>query len=128
MKKVLLSALILISSSSVWAAGIDLKATMKQMRFEFKQAASASSVDEMRVPIAKLDDLVEQAKQGVYPPEKQEIYLEGFNKLSVAIDEVEHHLDAGQLEQAKQSLRVVDELREEYHDKRNPSIWGKLFG
>ncbi len=128
MKKVLLSALILVSASQAWATGIDLKATMKQMRLEFKQAASASSVDEMRVPIAKLDDLVEQAKQGVYPPEKQDIYLEGFNKLSVAIDDVENHLDAGELEQAKQSLRTVDELREEYHDKRNPSIWSKLFG
>ncbi|SDH17888.1 soluble cytochrome b562 [Vibrio xiamenensis] len=128
MKKVLLSALILVSASQAWATGIDLKATMKQMRLEFKQAASASSVDEMRVPIAKLDDLVEQAKQGVYPPEKQDIYLEGFNKLSVAIDDVENHLDAGDLEQAKQSLRTVDELREEYHDKRNPSIWSKLFG
>ncbi len=124
----LLSALILVSASQAWATGIDLKATMKQMRLEFKQAASASSVDEMRVPIAKLDDLVEQAKQGVYPPEKQDIYLEGFNKLSVAIDDVENHLDAGDLEQAKQSLRTVDELREEYHDKRNPSIWSKLFG
>jgi soluble cytochrome b562 len=25
-------------------------------------------------------------------------------------------------------LREVDSLRLEYHDKRNPSIWKKLFG
>ncbi|NMS18983.1 cytochrome b562 family protein, partial [Vibrio parahaemolyticus] len=25
-------------------------------------------------------------------------------------------------------LREIDSLREEYHDKRNPSIWSKLFG
>ncbi|HGY0699729.1 TPA: cytochrome b562 family protein, partial [Vibrio cholerae] len=25
-------------------------------------------------------------------------------------------------------LKTVDDLRIEYHDKRNPSIWKRLFG
>jgi soluble cytochrome b562 len=41
---------------------------------------------------------------------------------------VEAKLDAGNLEAAKQELKLVDDLRVEYHDKRNPSIWSKLFG
>ncbi|WP_456295622.1 cytochrome b562 [Vibrio sp. AK197] len=126
MKKMLLASILLLSASQALAS--DLKSLMKQMRLEFKHAASATSVEEMKEPIIELDKLVEQAKRGVYPVEKEAIYMEGFNKLSVAIEEVEQHLEAGDLQQAQQSLRSVDDLREEYHDKRNPSIWSKLFG
>ncbi len=127
MKKVLLTALLLVTATSVWADGFDLKAVMKQMRAEFKQVASAGSVDEMKAPLARLDSLVNQAKQGDYPADKQAVYLEGFNKLTVALDEVEQYVDAGEFDKAKQSLRRIDDLRKEYHDKRD-SLFGKLFG
>lgn len=118
----------LLLTANVYASGVDLKATMKEMKIEFNHAAKAQNIDEMKVPVEKLTALVNQAKQGTYSPKKQELYLEGFNKLTTTLDSVETHLDAGEFEQAKEELRQVDDLRVEYHDKRNPSIWSKLFG
>lgn len=127
MKK-MIPMIALLLTANVFAAGFDLKATMKEMKVEFKQAAEAQTIDEMKEPVTKLKALVNNAKQGSYPPEKQQVYLEGFNKLTVTLDSVESSLNAGNFDEAKQELRQVDALREEYHDKRNPSIWSKLFG
>ncbi|WP_114783524.1 cytochrome b562 [Vibrio tetraodonis] len=127
MKKIIF-ALTLMFSIQVFASDVDLKATMKQMKLEFKQAAQATSVDGMKVPIDNMLQLVEQAKKGKYPPEKVDTYIEGFSKLSTTLKQIDSQLDAGDLASAQESLRQVDELRIEYHDKRNPSIWSKIFG
>tara|TARA_Y100001956_G_C4126532_1_gene190440 strand:- start:4011 stop:4394 length:384 start_codon:yes stop_codon:yes gene_type:complete len=127
MRKIL-PVLALAISVNAFATDFDLKATMKQMKVEFKQAAEATEVSGMQTAIDNLSDLVEQSKRGDYPPEKFDIYFEGFTKLSQALDSVDAKLEQGDLEAAKQELRHVDALREEYHDKRNPSIWSKLFG
>lgn len=127
MKK-LVPVFALVMSAQVFASDFDLKATMKQMKVEFKQAAQAEEITQMQSAVANLSELIEQSKQGEYPPEKTGLYLEGFNKLSVALDSVEAKLEAGNLEAAKAELKRVDDLRVEYHDKRNPSIWSKLFG
>lgn len=127
MKK-LVPLLALAMSAQAFASDFDLKATMKQMKVEFKQAAQAEEIAQMQSAVANLSELIEQSKQGEYPPEKTDLYLEGFNKLSVALDSVESKLEAGNLEAAKAELKLVDDLRVEYHDKRNPSIWSKLFG
>ncbi|MFB9217896.1 cytochrome b562 [Vibrio sinaloensis] len=123
-----LPALAILFSATTFAADFDLKATMKQMKVEFKQAAEATEVAGMQSAIDNLSELVEQSKRGDYPPEKFDIYFEGFTKLSKALDTVDAKLEQGDLEGAKSELRNVDALREEYHDKRNPSIWSKLFG
>lgn len=123
-----LPVLAILFSASTFAADFDLKATMKQMKVEFKQAAEATEVAGMQSAIDNLSDLVEQSKRGDYPPEKFDIYFEGFTKLSNALDSVDAKLELGDLEGAKSELRNVDALREEYHEKRNPSIWSKLFG
>ncbi|MGY5539433.1 cytochrome b562 [Vibrio brasiliensis] len=127
MKK-LVPVFALVMSAQVFASDFDLKATMKQMKVEFKQAAQAEEISQMKSAVANLSELIEQSKQGEYPPEKTDLYLEGFNKLSVALDSIEAKLEAGNLEAAKAELKRVDDLRVEYHDKRNPSIWSKLFG
>ncbi|MEF1174611.1 cytochrome b562 [Vibrio sinaloensis] len=124
----LLPALALILSANAYASDFDLKATMKQMKVEFKQAAEATEIVRMQAAVDNLSDLVEQSKRGDYPPEKFDLYFEGFTKLSQALDAVDAKLEQGDLDAAKQELRQVDALREEYHDKRNPSIWSKLFG
>lgn len=124
----LLPALALMLSANVYASDFDLKATMKQMKVEFKQAAEATEIVRMQAAVDNLSDLVEQSKRGDYPPEKFDLYFEGFTKLSQALDAVDAKLEQGDLDAAKQELRQIDALREEYHDKRNPSIWSKLFG
>lgn len=127
MKK-LLPLLALAMSAQAFASDFDLKATMKQMKVEFKQAAQAQDIGQMQSAVANLSALIEQSKLGEYPPEKVDLYLQGFNKLSVAIDSVEAKLETGNIEAAKAELKLIDDLRVEYHDKRNPSIWSTLFG
>lgn len=127
MKK-LVTLVALVLSTHAFAADVDLKATMKQMKVEFKHAAEAQELGEMHTAVKNLSDLIEQSKRGNYPPEKFDLYLEGFNKLSVAVDSVEAELKSGNLEAAKAELKQIDDLRVEYHDKRNPSIWSKIFG
>lgn len=124
----LIAAMSLLVACQVWASGGDLKAVMKQMKVEFRHAAQASDVVEMQTAVGALTSLVEQAKQGEYPPEKVEVYQEGFQALSQALGEVQQSLEGGDLARAKTQLKRVDELRIEYHDQRNPSIWSKLFG
>ncbi|MDF2152633.1 cytochrome b562 [Vibrio sp. CAU 1672] len=128
LRQLMLGCVLALSSSYTLAEAVDLKHNMKQMKLEFKQAAQASDVQSMKSAIDNLQALVEQSKRGDYPPEKFDLYLEGFNKLSVTLDNIEAELEAGKLDKAQQQLREVDQLREEYHDKRNPSIWSKLFG
>ncbi|MFY2507207.1 cytochrome b562 [Vibrio pectenicida] len=127
MKKIII-ALTFIFSIQAFASDFDLKATMKQMKIEFKQAAQATTVSDMKMSVDNMSQLVEQAKKGDYPPEKFDTYFEGFSKLSTTLDKIESQLDAGDLTLAQKTLRQVDELRIEYHDKRNPSIWSKIFG
>ncbi|MBB1311963.1 cytochrome b562 [Aliivibrio sp. SR45-2] len=107
---------------------VDTKAAMKDMMLAFKQSEDASSIDEMTQSVMRLDALIDYLKQENFSPEKQELYQEGFNKLSVSVDRVKSELAAGNLEQAKDTLNQVDDLRSEYHKKRNPSIWSKIFG
>ncbi|MGR5548454.1 cytochrome b562 [Vibrio sp. DNB22_12_1] len=128
LRPVVLGCVVALSSTYAMAEAVDLKQNMKQMKMDFKQAAGASDVETMKSAIDSLQAIVEESKRGNYPPEKFDLYLEGFNKLSVTLDNIESDLDAGKLTEAKEQLREIDGLREEYHDKRNPSIWSKLFG
>ncbi|MBY8067017.1 cytochrome b562 family protein [Vibrio fluvialis] len=128
MKKAIILTAGLLLATQVFAADSDLKQIMKQMKVEFKHAAEAQTTAEMQAQIQELTKLVAQAKLGEYPPEKQDIYLEGFNKLTVALDKIENELEHDEFDAAKSSLQQVDSLRKEYHEKRNPSIWKRLFG
>ncbi|WP_122032232.1 cytochrome b562 [Aliivibrio sp. EL58] len=114
--------------SMVVSAPVDMKAVMKEMRLEYKLGERATSIEDMNQVVTKLESLIDQLKQGEYTPEKQAMYQEGFNKLSVSVALVKTELDAGDLEKAQAALEQVDELRVEYHKKRNPSIWSKIFG
>lgn len=127
MKNTVVVAL-LVASCSLSAGEFDLKANMQEMRLSFKQAAEATTLEEMQAPVTELSVLIRESKSASYPQEKTELYQEGFQRLAVSIDEVKQHLDAGDFEQAQTSLRQIDDLRVEYHKQRNPSIWQRLFG
>lgn len=129
-KLLLGSALVMVSFAGLTNAesNVDLKANMKEMKLEFRQAAQAQDVASMQAAVNQLLALVENSKMGVYAPEKNDLYQEGFDKLTVALSKVSAELDQGNLEAAKDALVVVDELRKEYHEKKKSSVWGKLFG
>ncbi|PMK02614.1 cytochrome b562 [Vibrio sp. 10N.261.55.A7] len=133
MKKILPMALGLAMSFAALsfnavADDFDMTQTMKKMGLEFRQAAKAESVESMQEPIANLADLIQDLKNAEHPVEKSELYSEGFTKLRIAVENVESHLENGDLENAQQALREVDDLRIEFHDRRNPSIWSRIFG
>lgn len=116
------------SNPTISSVSVDMKAVMKKMRLEYKLGERATSIEDMNQVVTKLESLIDQLKQGEYTPEKQAMYQEGFNKLSASVALVKTELDAGDLEKAQAALEQVDELRVEYHKKRNPSIWSKIFG
>lgn len=116
------------SNPTISSVSVDMKAVMKKMRLEYKLGERATSIEDMNQVVTKLESLIDQLKQGEYTPEKQAMYQEGFNKLSASVALVKTELDAGDLEKAQAALEEVDELRVEYHKKRNPSIWSKIFG
>lgn len=115
-------------TSALISTPVDTKAAMKEMRLEFKLSERANSVEEMTQSVLKLEALIDYLKQGEYTPEKQVMYQEGFNKLSASVELIKADLNAGDLEKAQDALAQIDELRVEYHKKRNPSIWSKIFG
>ncbi|RJX75777.1 cytochrome b562 family protein [Vibrio sinensis] len=127
MKKWILFSALVFSAHSI-AADVDLKSNMKQMKVEFKQAVESTTTVEMQQALSEFKSLIQSSKQGEYPPEKQDLYMEGFDRLLVTVDQVQQDLDSKGLEAARTSLKQLDDLREEYHDKRNPSIWSKIFG
>ncbi|MCA2017375.1 cytochrome b562 [Vibrio tritonius] len=103
-------------ASSVWAHG-DLGDTMKQMKSAFRDAAQAKSVASMKAAVADLSTLVEQSKHHEYDGDDLTAYHKGLQELTQALDTVQSDLDNNQLEQAKNDLRKVDDLRREYHKK-----------
>lgn len=125
-RKALILATLFASQSM--ASDYDLKSAMKQMKLDFKHAAEAQTVEDMQRAMVSFNQLIDASQQAQYPDEKQALYKEGFEKLSVTIDSINQELDQGDLQGAKQQLKLIDDLREEYHEKRNPSIWSKLFG
>ncbi|MCK6263697.1 cytochrome b562 [Vibrio sp. ZSDE26] len=115
-------------STNVMAEDFDMTQTMKKMGFEFRQAAKAEDIETMQEAMTNLSALIQRSKQAEHPEEREELYMEGFKKLTLAIDNVEEQLENGELELAQEALREVDDLRIEFHDRRNPSIWKRLFG
>ncbi|WP_166434264.1 cytochrome b562 [Vibrio viridaestus] len=95
----------------------DLEKLMKGFKTEFKAAADAKSVDEMKSAIMKFDHLVAEAKKGDYPAKEAPTFEQGFDKLAAALDKVEMSLDKGDLKQAKEDMRSVDDVRKEFHKK-----------
>ncbi|MCL9780823.1 cytochrome b562 [Vibrio sp. S4M6] len=127
MAKVILLTIGLFLSMMVQAQENNLSANMKQMKLEFNLAVQAVNLDEMRVPISNLQRLVSQSKALNLPIEKRSVYQEGFKRLSAELDRIQVKIDTLDLAGAKDALQEIDSLRVEYHNKRNPSIWERLF-
>ncbi len=127
MKKLLLIAILCISPV-VNGASFDLKATMQEMKIEFKKAAEANEIKSSIVAVEKLSELITLAQEQTFSPENHKTYQEGFQKVSEALLLVKSELESGDLSAAKESLKKIDELRIEYHDKRSPSLWKLIFG
>lgn len=117
MKKSLFILVGLGLSFNLFAAEFDLEAIMKEMKLAYRQASKADTVEEMQKAVDRLDELVAKAKQGDYSPERDVVYQEGYQKLTVAFAEIDGLLAKGELEQAQDELDNIDALKKEYHKK-----------
>ncbi|RJG42435.1 cytochrome b562 [Motilimonas pumila] len=107
---------------------VDLKAVMKEMSYQFKAAIKTESEDEFKQHMTEFSDLVEQAKTYSFAPEHKEKSLEGLNKVSQALAQLDLDLAQTSLGEVQKQLKAVDDLRIEYHKKDKPSMWQLLFG
>lgn len=102
-------------SFNLFAAEIDLEAVMKEINLHYKKATRAETIEEMQSEVASIEALVAKAKEGEYSPERNTLYQEGFQKLTVAFGEVGQSLASGDLDAAKGQLRDINDLKKEYH-------------
>lgn len=70
----------------------------------------------MYIPVTELMELVNKAQQSQYPSRR--VYKKGFAKLIMILDKLNNELESGQLEQAKCTLKQVEQLRMIYHRKQ----------
>ena len=102
-------------SFNLFAAEIDLEAVMKEINLHYKKAARAETIEEIQTEVASIEALIAQAKAGEYSPERNTLYQEGFEKLTVAFAEVEQSLASGDLDAAKGQIRDINDLKKHYH-------------
>lgn len=117
MKKALLVLMGLGLSFNLFAAEVDLEAVMKEMKLAYRQASKADTVDEMQKAVDRMGQLVAKAQEGDYSPERDELYQEGYQKLTVSFDKIDSALAQGDLDLAKKELDKVNALKKEYHKK-----------
>ncbi|MFO6422582.1 cytochrome b562 [Motilimonas sp. KMU-193] len=118
----------LYTFSASFASQVDLEATMKKMKFEVSQAYKAQDLATFTAHIDSFSELVATAKRYPFPSERKTVSLEGLDKVEQAVSLIKQEIAAGELENAKQHLKTIDDLRKEYHKKDKPSVWQKFFG
>lgn len=111
--KLVISALICFS----FLAHAELGQTMKQMKYALRDAIQATTVTDMKSAISDLSKWVDTAKTEKYEGDNQAAYDEGLTELSTALTTIQAQLDKDDLDGAKQSLKKVNALRKEYHQK-----------
>ena len=127
MKKIVLLLSCMLFSGLIMANEMDIKQTMKAMKTAFVFSVRATDVSKLNRSLTELEALVQHAQQLSFPKEKEALYLEGLNKVSVLVTQAKQQAEEGKMAQAQATLKDVDLLREEYHEQRNESIWKRLF-
>ncbi|NRB37985.1 MAG: cytochrome b562 family protein [Pseudomonadales bacterium] len=128
MKKLVVLLSCMLLSSLVSGMDMDTKQTMKAMKTAYIKTMRAKEMAQFSASLTELDELLAHAKTLRFPQEKKALFLQGLNKVSVVVDDAQIKANDGQMQQAKEMLKQVDHLREEYHDQRNESIWKRFFG
>lgn len=95
----------------------DLHDSMEEMKEPFKVMRESGDAEQIKTELAAFTKSVSVAKMQKVKPEDQSSFDEGMNKLTDLIAQVEAALTAGNLEEAKNQLNQMADLRKEYHDK-----------
>ena len=123
---ILITSSFIPSAYAVIVDGIDLRVTMKQMRFEYNQAMKTESIDTFNLHLIQFKQQLAIANKFKFPDEKRDKAEEGLNKVTTLIDSLFLPITAENLSKTKERLSIIDELRDQYHDKK-PSVWQHLW-
>ncbi|ESP94458.1 MULTISPECIES: cytochrome b562 [Pseudoalteromonas] len=127
MKFVLVIAVFL--GFSVYAESSDLNQLMKKMGHEYKLAIKAENKGQMISHLERFISLVEQAKSENFQAEKKAQSIDGLNKTIAVAKSAIVMANNGQPDRARNALKEINSLREEYHQLHEPpSFWDLLFG
>ena len=106
--------------------GIDLTATMKQMRFEYGQAMKTDSVDVFNRHITQFKQQLSIAQQFKFTKERELKAAEGLNRVASVINSIPAIISEQNLAVTKEQLAEIELLRDQYHDKK-PSLWQRFL-
>lgn len=107
---------------------VNLETTMKSMGLALKQAREADSPQAATPYLSELTELTEQAKKARFPEDKAQTYLEGLDKVLLALQQAQDAAAADDSQRLQQALTEVEQLRRHYHKQRKVSFWQILFG
>lgn len=119
--------LMMLSITSIDAqTDVDLSPIMKQMRFEYNRAMKAESGALMSDHIKAFKQQLNKAQN--YPFNKQRIdkATEGLSKVAAIIDSIQLPIDDNAVEATKKKLSQIDQIKEQYHDKK-VSLWDRFY-
>jgi len=106
--------------------GIDLEAVMKQMRFEYNQAMKSDSTAVFNKHLNEFKKQLGIAQQFPFNEQRIEKATQGLDKVARVVNQLNEPATLDELNNAKQQLAVIDDLKKEYHDKK-PSLWERFY-
>jgi len=115
-----------LPSYALTVDGIDLTATMKQMRFEYTQAMKTDSVDVFNRHIQQFKHQLTIAQEFKFTKERELKAAEGLNKVAAVLNSIPAIISEQNLVATKEQLAVIEQLRDQYHDKK-PSLWERFL-
>ena len=105
---------------------IDLEAVMKQMRFEYNLAMKSDSTAVFNKHLNAFKKQLGIARQFPFNEQRIEKATQGLDKVANVVDQLNRPTTLDELNNAKQQLAIIDDLKEEYHDKK-PSLWERFY-
>ncbi|MAD89335.1 MAG: hypothetical protein CMK64_06480 [Pseudoalteromonas sp.] len=118
-----------IFSFSTSAQTSDLSVTMKNIGHAYKKAVRSTDSEEIISQIDEMISLIEESKKANFKADLKQQSIKGLNEVIEQLELAKAQLSKGQLEESKQALQKIDELRKHYHKLHEPpSIWQVIFG
>ena len=127
--KAFLYIVVLMFSHSVLSAEVTkLETTMKNMGLAYKKSVQATDVKKFNLAIDEFIKLVEVSQLTKFNKEAKKS-VQGLDKVLVKAKYAKKLANEQGLEAAKAPLKLIDELRKEYHELHEPpGFWEMLFG
>ena len=95
----------------------ELHESMEDMGDSFKAMRKLDSVEEIKAELDKFSANLDIASQQMVEPDDQSTFDEGMKKLQEEMNTLYAALEADDLDAAKQSLKVLHDIHEDYHEK-----------